>query len=295
MKHNYKLNHILLIIASAVLLITLIVLSAYAQTNTDISFTQQIKMGNLAVADFNTTDGISLYSQNNVRHEKQTPDGTVFTYEGTSSGYPRVSNKDGIFISGTYDNSTIVFYVKETTDAVKSISVKTKNINEASYFAGIESDKITSSSVSMAIYDGDELCWRKIISSNSSDVITTELDYTVCPFDNEKNAYLVALRVDDGMTCFESLQFSGLEIVEMNDCKKTLFYENGVLMQGDPGSDYSQADSTVHFNLDMIKNVTACEINENEASNPVSTLTIFLKNLYDFLVRVVNIILSIFR
>ncbi len=299
MKNNRKINHISLIVAAVVVLITLVVISATAQTSsqTTVSFTQQFKMGNVAVTDYNSTDGISLYSKSIVRHENNTPDGTVFTYESTASGYPRVSNKDGIFISGTYDNSTIVFYVTETADAIKTLSLKTKNINEAEYFAGITADRITASSVSMAVInsDEDELCWRKIINTSSSDALTTDIDYGDCPFDEEKNAYMIALRVDNGMTCFESMQIAGLEIAEINDCRKTLFYKDGVLMQGSPEDSYEQADSVSQFNLEMIKNVTSCTTDENSIINSERPIIIFLKNLYDFLVRLVNNVLSMFR
>lgn len=298
MKNNHKIRHILLIIAVSVVLITLIIVSATALTTTQTtaSFTQQFKMGNIAVADFNTTDGISLYSKSNVRNEQQTPDGSIFTYEGASSGYPRVNNKEGIFISGTYDNSTVVFYLTETDAEGKSLAVKTKGVDEADYFAGIESDRIESA-VSIAVFneEKDELCWRTVITNTSSDIITTDIDYTDCPFDEEKNAYMIALRVDTGMTVFDSIQLSGLTIATITDCRKTLFYKDGILMQGDPASTYTQADSDANFNLDMIKYVTECTKDEQSVLNPMNRIEVFLKNLYEFLLRFINNVLSMYR
>ena len=298
MKNNHKIRHILLIIAVSVVLITLIIVSATALTSTQTtaSFTQQFKMGNIAVADFNTTDGISLYSKSSVRNEQQTPDGSIFTYEGTSSGYPRVNNKEGIFISGTYDNSTIVFYLTETDAGSKSLSVKTKGVDEADYFAGIESDRIESA-VSIAVFneEKDELCWRTVITNTSSDIITTDIDYEDCPFDEDKNAYMIALRVDTGMTVFDSIQLSGLSIATITDCRKTLFYKDGILMQGDPASTYTQADSDANFNLDMIKYVTECTKDEQSVLNPMNRIEVFLKNLYEFLLRFINNVLSMYR
>ena len=298
MKNNHKIRHILLIIAVSVVLITLIVVSATALTTTQTtaSFSQQFKMGNIAVTDFNTTDGISLYSKSSVRNEQQTPDGVIFTYEGASSGYPRVNNKEGIFISGTYDNSTVVFYLTETDAESKSLSVKTKGVDEADYFAGIESDR-TESAVSIAVIneEKDELCWRPVITNTSSDIITTDIDYEDCPFDEDKNAYMIALRVDTGMTVFDSIQLSGLTIATITDCRKTLFYKDGILMQGDPASTYTQADSDANFNLDMIKYVTECTKDEQSVLNPMNQIEVFLKNLYEFLLRFINNVLSMYR
>ena len=297
MKNNHKSRHILLIITVVVALITLIIpATAQSSTQTSASFTQQFKMGNVAVTDFNSTDGISLYSKSSVRHEQQTPDGVIFTYEGAVSGYPRVTNKDGIFISGTYDNSAIVFYLTETDDATKSLSVKTKGVDEADYFAGIISDKIESA-VSIAVInkENDELCWRTVIKNTSSEIITTDIDYTDCPFDEEKNAYMIALRVDTGMTVFDSIQFSGLEIATISDCRKTLFYKDGILMQGDPASSYTQADAAANFNLDTIRYVTECTKDEQSVLNPMTRIEVFLINLHDFIIRIINNLLSIFR
>lgn len=299
MKNNKKAGYILPTVITLIVLLSSAVISSTAKTDTQttVSFTQQFKMGNAAVADYNSTDGISLYSKSVVRHETATPDGRVFTYSGTDSGYPRVTNKDGIFISGTYDNSTIVFYITETADAIQSLSLKTKNINEASYFAGITSERITSSSVSMAVFNSDEetLCWRKIINTSSDDTIITDIDYSDCPFDEEKNAYMIALRVDGGMTCFEGIQIAGLEIVQLNDCRKPLFYKDGVLMQGTPDGANEKADSASQFNLDMIKTVTSCTTTENSIINSDSPIIVFLNNLYNFLVRLINNVLSMFR
>lgn len=297
MKNNHKSRHILLIIAVVVALITLIIpATAQSSSQTSTSFTQQFKMGNVAVTDFNSTDGISLYSKSSVRHEQQTPDGVIFTYEGAVSGYPRVTNKDGIFISGTYDNSAIIFYLTETDDETKSLSVKTKGVDEADYFADIISDKIESA-VSIAIInkEKDELCWRTVIKNTSSEIITTAIDYTDCPFDEEKNAYMIALRVDNGMTVFDSIQFSGLEIATLSDCRKTLFYKDGILMQGDPASSYTQADAAANFNLDTIRYVTECTKDEQSVLNPMNRIEVFLKNLYEFLLRLINNVLSVFR
>lgn len=298
MKNNHKIRHILLIIAVSVVLITLIIVSATALTSTQTtaSFTQQFKMGNIAVADFNTTDGISLYSKSSVRNEQQTPDGSIFTYEGTSSGYPRVNNKEGIFISGTYDNSTIVFYLTETDAGSKSLSVKTRSVDEADYFADINSDRIESA-VSIAVFneEKDELCWRPVITNTSSEIITTDIDYEDCSFDEDKNAYMIALRVDTGMTVFDSIQLSGLSIATITDCRKTLFYKDGILMQGDPASTYTQADSDANFNLDMIKYVTECTKDEQSVLNPMNRIEVFLKNLCEFLLRFINNVLSMYR
>lgn len=295
MKYKHKSGHILLIIITAVVFISIIVLSATAQTGTSVSFIQQLKMGNLAVADYNSTDGLSLYSQNNVRNESRTPECTVFTYEGAASGYPRISNRDGIFLSGTYDNSTIVFFVKETGAEEKSISIKTKNVEETVYFADIYTGKTYPSSVSLAVLNEDELCWRNIITNSSYTDVITDIDYSSCPFDEEKNAYMIALRVDNGMTCFESMQISGLEIYTIRDCRKPLFYKDGVLMQGAPDNSYEQADSSVNFSIDLIRDVTACETAENDFKDTYNLLLDFLKRLSEFIIRISEHILSYFR
>ena len=297
MKTGKRIRQILLIILSAIIFSTLIFISAGAQSEnqTTVSFAQQFRMGNVAVTDYNTTDGISLYSKSYVRHEQQTPDRTIFTYEGTGSDYPRISNSNGIYISGTYDLSTIVFFVKETQTECGSMVLNTSVIDEVEFFADIQSESVAVSSVSMLVTDGENFSWRKIFSADSSDVKVTDINYYDCPFDEDKNAYMVALRVDNGMTCFSSIQLSDLEIVKITDCRKPLFYENGVLMQGAPDTSYTQADAIANFNLDLISNAASCDKIDYDYSDPVSPLTVFLRNFYNFLVRVSTILLSIFR
>ncbi len=286
----------ILILTVAAVLLTAVMLSAGALLSEDThnySLYKQAEKGNAAVADFNLSNGMTVYSGNGIRSEFYTDYGTVYQYSDADEEIFRGNADDGLFISGTYDNSTVVFYVKETDSEVHAAKIITQAVDEAEFFAGIKSDN-TASSVSMAVCDGETVKWRPVISQTTSDTVSTELYYGDCPFDVQMNAYMVALRVDSGMTCFDSLELTGLELIQLKDSKKDLYYDNGVLMEGLPDGGHSKADALLHFNYELLREITACERTEEEIIIDFSAIAKLLQNIYAFIIKVTQFLSAFF-
>lgn len=295
MVYKARKKHILIFILSvaAALCVALSAGALLSEDTSTVSIYKQFRNGNIAVADFSVSNGMTVYSGNGVRSEFYTDYGTVYQYNTAQTDYPRSNSKDGLCISGTYDNSTVIFYVKEADTEVHALQVVTKAIDEAYFFAGIKSEK-TASSVSMAVYDGETIKWRTVIDAASDDEITTELYYGDCPFDEKQNAYMIALRVDSGMTCFNSLKLTGLEVIELNDCKNDIYYDNGTLMQGTPDGANTTAAETAHFNYILLSEITSSEMREDEIEIDFSAITKLMQRISEFIIKVTEFLSKFF-
>lgn len=249
---------------------------------------KQAEKGHIAVVTYDSTSGITLSTSNGTYTEKNTDNEMKLSYsanEGIDS-YLRKGN-DGIYLTGTYDNTAIAFYVRETESEFSRLQVEIKGIDEKMYFASIGSTQSpdVNTTIRVGIQDGYGLQWLDMLSECTS---ATEqyctVDYTRCPYDSEKNAYQVIIRVDEGMACFTKIELTGLDLVDISGDKTDISYQNGVLADAH--------DAEMNADYMSVKNQMM-----SDAVYPADNSSIirnFLFRLYNFILRITTLLKSIF-
>ena len=272
-------------IAAAIFIAALTAGAMLGDGSASLSFRNQLSKGNIAITHFNNYDGLLICTGSGERSEYFADDGAVYEYSPADEYTFR--GKDGIYLSGTFDNSAVAFYVRETEAQTRALKISVKATDEASFFAGIKTDTSASSTLSIAVSDGTDIMWRELAELSDASFTTTDIWYEDCPYDEVLDAYLIVLRADNGMTCFDTLTLSGLELAELENCKESLFYSNGELRHGDPYGDSSAADEKLHFNTILLREALASELEYNTSKDRVSFLD-FAFRLYDFIISVLS-------
>lgn len=252
--------------------------------------TNQLHLGNIAVAHYNSTDGVTLITNDGIYSENTSSSGelTLDFTETTDSDFLR-SDENGIYLTGTYDNSAVVFYVRQTESGTNRLQIAVSCIDEKMYFASIgtpDSPEINTT-LSLGIYDGTDYC-RKIILTDCTETekqyIT--IDYTLCPYDESKDAYQIVLCAEDGMACFTGIELTGLELVNISGEKGNISYRDGVLADSHDAS----ANADYLSIREQMSSVTT--LNENTGAS--SLIKNFLLNLYEFILRMTTVLRDMF-
>lgn len=198
----------------------------------------QIVQGNIAVVDYDINDGITVSTGTSTWTENLIPEtsSTLLKFNEVNSieDYLRQGPNNEVYITGTYDDSALVFYVKELDEDIHSLQIAVRGINESLFFAGVESDAVSQvdATVRVGVYEDSAYKWDDmLVNSTASTVQHYVIDYTKCYYDTTKDAYQVVVRVDNGMVSFAGLKLTGLELLSIEGEKTDLMYENGVLMQ----------------------------------------------------------------
>lgn len=290
----------------------------YLDTEINASFTElrdQIIQGKIAVVDYNTTDGIAVSTGTSTWTENLTGEDTESQYKfnevNNVSDYLLQGPNNEVYMTGTYDNSAIVFYVKEDNSITHSLQLAVRGIDESLFFAGIESDAEpqVNATVRVGVYDSTEYKWDDVlVSLTSSTEQYYPIDYRKCYYDATKDAYQVVIRIDNGMASYSGLKLTGLELIDIEGEKTDLYYENGVLMQNTDvavASEYSistaafmQADASTYVNFNSVsRQMRSTEIVSDEEDEDISgdsqLIESFLQKLIILLKKIVNAIRSL--
>lgn len=249
------------------------------------SFRKQTENGNMAVVHYSPADGLMLYSSDGGRSEYFAEDGPVYTWAPAEADALRGS--DALYLTGTFDNSAVTFYVRETEAEKRSLKINLNAVDEAEFFAGITTQQNAVSSVSLAVSDGESIYWRSLDTIGENEK-TVEIYYEDCPYDESLGAYVVVLRADEGMTRFDKLSIEGLTLAELEACRYTLHYRGNELWHGEPDGECFVADESVHFNAVLLREIMESELVYEGASVDFSALTQLIEKLLDFIMSVLS-------
>lgn len=249
------------------------------------SFRKQTENGNIAVVHYSPADGLILYSSDGGRSEYFAEEGPVYTWAPAEDDALRGS--DALYLTGTFDNSAVAFYVREAEAEARSLKINVKAVDEAEFFAGISTQRNAVSSISLAVSDGEELYWRKLSEIGKTSE-TVEIYYEDCPYDETLGAYVIVLRADEGMTRFDKLSLEGLTLAELEACRYTLHYRGNELWHGEPDGERFAADESVHFNAVLLREIMESELVYEGASVDLSALTQLVEKLFDFIMSVLS-------
>lgn len=229
----------------------------YIDTEKDAVFTEvrdEIVKGNIGTVSYNSTDGISFSTATSTWTEYYSE--TIFDYQLKFNAVTSVNEylmqgpNNEVYQTGTYDNSALVFYVKETDSAYHSAQIGLRGLDESLFFAGIESGTTpdVNAAVRVGIYEDGTYKWDKYLAQLSS---STEqyytIDYKNCYFDESKGAYQIVIRVDEGLVSFTNIKLTGLELISIEGEATDLYYENGILMQPSEDEQEPEAAEPVMF------------------------------------------------
>ncbi len=251
----------------------------------------EIINGNIAVAQYNSTDGISVYTADSNWNRKEVSAGSELSFSHNITenidDYIRINDDNEICMTGTYDNTALIFYVKETQADQHTLSVSFRGIDEAMFFAGIEdSAPDIDYTVSYGSFNNSVFEWINLFTHNSaSSELTYSVDYKDCFYDADKNAYQIVIRVTDGMAAFTQIKLDGLEFVNIKGANKDLYYKDGTLMN----SDNSVANAYNHANFNALTYQMQSDISsdrENQESN--SFFSDFFDSIKAFLQKLAN-------
>lgn len=248
------------------------------------SFRKQTEYGNMAVVHFSAADGLTIYTSDAERCEFFAENGAVYPYTRASDDALRGS--DALYLTGTFDNSAAVFYVRETDAEARSLKITVNAVDEAEFFAGITADRDAVSLVSLAVTDGEAIYWRALDTIGENEK-TIEIYYEDCPYDEVLGAYVIVLRADEGMTRFDKLTLEGLSLAELEACRYTLHYRGNELWHGEPDGEGFFADGSVHINAIRLREIMESEL-IYEASTDFSVFTQLFVRLIDFIASVLS-------
>lgn len=250
----------------------------------------QLRLGNMAVVHYNSTNGITFITDDGTYKEK-TQGNEDMHLEFSRRFDPKLLRNDenGIYLTGTYDNSALVFYVRKTDSEFSRLQIAVNCIDEKMYFAAIGSadSPDINSTISLGINTGTGFVWKNMLTGHTeSDEQYLTIDYTLCPYDESKDAYQIILKADEGMACFTKIELTGLELVNISGDRKNISYENGIL------SDLH--DASLNADYLSIKNQMESEVCFSENSEVSSLIKNFLQMLYEFVLKITDILRSMF-
>lgn len=250
---------------------------------------EYIEDGFIAVAEYNSTDsikistGTSLWAKDT---DSFAPEAEfIFSEYGNADEYLRQGDDDRVYMSGTYDNSALVFYVRETDDEEHKLLIGIENIDESMFFADIQSQKYARVRLGIAVNDKSK--WENLQINDTDSPV--QINYRNCFYDAEKDAYQVVIRVDNGMAAFSVIELTGLEILNVEGSGKNLYYQDGVLMTADG----KEADSAEYANFtETEKLMKTADVLPSEAY--IALLKSFLQSVAAQMQKIIDAFILLF-
>lgn len=253
----------------------------YLETEQDAQFIElrdQIVQGKVAVVSVTDTDGLtvstatSTWTENLSGESKEVLD---FNQVDSVEDYLMQGPNNEVYMTGTYDNAALVFYVKETGNAAHSLQIALRAIDETMFMSGIESG--AKATVRVGVYTTNNIyAWADVVTKHTS---STEqyfvIDYTQCYYDTDKGAYQVVIRVDEGMVSYSSLKLTGLELVSVEGDSTDLRYVNGIL------STYLETEDTTEAENLSTASARETGVTLSLLANRASSATYTLSSLTD--------------
>lgn len=168
-----------------------------------------------------------------------------------------------VYMYGDTADSAVVFYVKKSGTGVHNLQVAVRAIDDSLFFGAAGNYQGMNAALHYGVTkkdaNGDAVfAWKTLANLVSG----TEQYYTVdiedCPYDAEKDAYQVVLKIASGMVSYSSLKLNGLEIVDIKGEAATLYYENGLLKKeetsSEGGTGDTEVDATSYVNFNLLRN-----------------------------------------
>ena len=194
-----------------------------------IELRKQIVEGKVAVGSYTEDSGLKINTALHTWTEDH--DGKLTSNEvETVEDYLLRGPNNEVYVTGTYDNAALIFYVEETEAETHSLQIALRNVDEIAFFSGVETegqpqDKVT---VRYGIKEGTGYNWKTLVTDmeNSTEQYFT-IDYTKCPY-IEGKGYQVVVMVDNGMASFSSLKYSGLEFYTIDANIGNIGFINGI-------------------------------------------------------------------
>ena len=249
----------------------------------------QLRLGNIAVVHYNTSDGITFMTDDGT-YKENTPVNGEMSLDFTKRIDSKLVRNDenGIYLTGTYDNSALVFYGRETESEFSRLQIAVSCIDEKMYFAsvGSQDEPDINTTLRLGMHDGVDYRWKDMLTdcTVSGEQYLT-VDYTMFPYDESKNAYQIVLRADEGMACFTKVELTGLELVNISGDRKDISYKNGTIA--------NEYDASVNADYLSIKEqMTSQKL--FSAGTGSSLIRNFLQRLYWFVLEITAILRSIF-
>lgn len=250
----------------------------------------QLRLGNMAVVHYNTTNGITFITDDGAYSENTPTNGEMsLTFAKRIDPKMLRNDENGIYLTGTYDNSALVFYVRQTESEFSRLQIAVNCIDEKMYFASISSSESPqiNTTIRIGTHDGTVYRWMDMLTDcTEADEQYLTVDYRLCPYDESKDAYQVVLRVDDGMACFSEIELTGLELVNISGDGRDISYENGALAQGH--------NPSLNADYLSIKNQMDSDRIMPDTAETSSIIKKFLQRLYNFILEITAILRSIF-
>lgn len=163
--------------------------------------------------------------------------------------YLKLGPNNEVYMDGTTENAALVFYVKEkkaeddTNSEVYNLQIAIRGV-DAGLFHGSTSTEIKAPfyyGIEKTVNEETVYEWAPITVVTSGTEQYYTIDYTKCPYDSAKDAYMVMVKVDveeetnplvPAMAAFMSVKLKGLDLMSFaTDTIETtdLYYVNGVL------------------------------------------------------------------
>ena len=188
-----------------------------------------IAEGKVAVAAYSDEDGLGISKGTLTWTENR--NGDFEGHEVTSvDEYLKYGPNNEVYLEGECSIEALVFYVAEDTSTVHNLQVAVRGIDQGLFTSGNTEGTKAIVKYGIRTSDGTGYTWKYLPEINSSTEQYYTIDYTQCPYNQEKGAYQVVIAVENGMASFSSLKMNGLSIMENEYGEAaTLRYVEGVL------------------------------------------------------------------
>ncbi len=231
-----------------------------------IELRNEIAAGNIAVVKY--TDTITVSTSTSTWTENLHGE-FIFNEVNSVDDYILTGPNNEVYMTGTYGQSALVFYVKEIGTGAHSLQIALRGIDENLFFSGNTTDPAVAAKVKFGVYQDGNYAWEwlneKVISSTEQYYV---IDYTKCYYDSTKGAYQVVITVDEGMISFSSLKLTGLELVIVNGEKASLKYENGTLYSSADAASYEVANASYYVNFSSVGQQLRSKVIASDLENP---------------------------
>lgn len=189
----------------------------YSDTEKNAQFVEirdEIVAGKVAVVNWDDTtmqvgSGVSTWTEN-LKGEQ----GIEFNEVESVDDYMRKGPNNEVYMTGTYDQAALVFYVTKTDAATQSLQIAVRGIDEALFLSGIDGE--VNAKVRYGVKNADgTMGWKYL--HNEAITSSTEQYYSInlnsVPVVDGK--YQIVLNVEDGMVSYSSLKLVGLELANV--------------------------------------------------------------------------------
>ncbi len=158
----------------------------------------------------------------------------------TIDAYMYAGPNNEAYMYGETTDSALVFYVEEDSESTThSLQIAVRAIDDVLFFVGepdVPEGEVVPTSTNSVLQYGNGNAWYYLVNStdhalSSSTEQYYTIDYTKCPFIEDKGCYQVVIKVDSGMVSFSSIKTVGLNIVDtVNNFEECNYkYVNGIL------------------------------------------------------------------